>query len=397
MNSGPSQGAESNVASKPARLYYIDWLRVLAMLSVFLFHCDRFFDFDGWHIKNAATSLVSSIHIQFFNQWMMPLFFVLSGAAVFYSLRSRTAGGFIKERSLRILVPWLLIGIFVIAPPQVYLERLTHGEFSGNFFQFYYPHYFDGVYAFGGNFAIIPLHLWYLVLLFTFSMIALPIFLPRQKTGHSLISRLASAFGKPWALLMLFVPLAVADLLADVIGGLGFTRQMGGWDIISYLLFFIYGYLIISNTRIQETIRKYSTAALIAALILAVIGLILQFSANLPNNTLFWVGSSAFDSLRAWCWIIAILGLGSRFLNFNNKFLGYANEAVLPFYILHQTIILIVGFYVIQWSMGIAPKYFIICTTSFVAIMAIYDLLVRRINVLRFLFGMRLKKKPKVV
>ena len=395
MSNGASQVLEPDLVAKPARLYYLDWLRVLAMLSIFFFHSDRLFDSYPWHVNNLETSLASSIHIQFFNQWMMPLFFILSGAAVYYSLRSRTAGGFIKERSLRILIPWILIGIFVIAPPQVYLERLTHGEFSGTFFQFYYPHYFDGIYAFGGNFAIIPLHLWYLVLLFIFSLVALPLFLSRKKAGNSLISKLANSFDRPWVLLMLFVPLTAVSLLADV-AGLDFTRQMGGWDILSYLLFFIYGYLIFSNTQIQEVIKRYSTVALISAVVLSVGGLYLQFGAQLIDSVTTWIGISALKSLRAWCWIIALLGLGSRFLNFNNRYLGYANEAVLPFYILHQTIILIVGFFVVQLSMGIAPKYFIVVAISFVAIMAIYELLVRRINVLRFLFGMRLKKKPKL-
>lgn len=392
MNSGTSRVAESDVATRPARLYYIDWLRVLAMLATFSFHNDRFFDFDDWHVKNDVTSLASSIHIQFFNQWMMPLFFVLSGAAAYYSLKSRKAGGFVKERSLRILIPWVIIGIFVIAPPQVYLERLTHGEFSGSFFQFYYPHYFDGIYAFGGNFAIIPLHLWYLVLLFIFSLIALPLFLPGGKIDGSLVSRLATSFEKPWALLLLFLPLAAVAILADV-AGLGFTRQMGSWDILSYLLFFIYGYLVFSNTEILKAIRKYAVIALIIAVVLTLAGFYLQYSVGPTDTALWWIGIIVLRSLLAWCWIIAILGFGSRFLNFNHRFLGYANEAVLPFYILHQTIILIVGFFVVQWSMGIAPKYLIISTSSFVAIMAIYELLVRRINVLRFLFGMRLKKK----
>jgi len=395
MSNGASQVPEPDSVAKPARLYYLDWLRVLAMLSIFFFHSDRFFDFYPWHVNNLETGLASSIHIEFFNQWMMPLFFILSGAAVYYSLKSRTAGGFIKERSLRILIPWILVGIFVIAPPQVYLERLTHGEFSGTFFQFYYPHYFDGIYAFGGNFAIIPMHLWYLVLLFIFSLIALPLLLSRNKAGNSLISKLANSFQKPWALLMLFVPLAAVSLLADV-AGLGFTRQMGGWDILSYLLFFIYGYLIFSNTQIQEVIKRYSTVALISAVVLSIGGLYLQFGAQLTDSATTWIGISALMSLRAWLWIIALLGLGSRFLNFNNRYLGYANEAVLPFYILHQTIILIVGFFVVQLSMGIAPKYFIVVVISFTAIMAIYELLVRRINILRFLFGMRLKKKPKL-
>ncbi|MFC1966384.1 acyltransferase family protein [Chloroflexota bacterium] len=378
--------SSQNSIARPTRLFYLDWLRVFAMLAIFSYHNDRFFDFNGWHVKNSVTSLASSIHIEVFNQWMMPLFFILSGAAVYYSLMSRRAEGFVKERILRILIPWVGIGIFIIAPPQVYLERLTHGEFTGTLFQFYYPHYFDGVYAFGGNFAIIPLHLWYLVLLFTFSMIALPIFLPFGVKGNSLISRLANSFIKPWALLLLFIPLTAAALLSDV-AGLGFTRQMGSWDILSYLLFFIYGYLIFSNTHILDTIKKYSLAALIGAVLLTLAILALEWT-----SALYWW---ALRALCAWCWIIAILGYGSRFLNFNNRFLGYANEAVLPFYILHQTIILVIGFFVVQWSAGIPLKYVVIATTSFVAIMAIYELLIRRINIFRFLFGMRLKKKAK--
>ena len=88
---------------------------------------------------------------------------------------------------------------------------------------------------------------------------------------------------------------------------------------------------------------------------------------------------------------MALLGIGSRFLNYSNKFLGYANEAVLPFYILHQPVILSIGYFVVQWTLPIIAKYFIIASTSFIAIMVLYELLVRRINVLRFLFGMRLK------
>ena len=105
MSSGISQAAESNVAIKPSRLYYLDWLRVLAMFSIFFFHNNRFFDFEDWHVKNAETSLGPDILIGFFTLWMMPIFFILAGASIYYALRSRTAGGFTKERTLRILIP----------------------------------------------------------------------------------------------------------------------------------------------------------------------------------------------------------------------------------------------------------------------------------------------------
>jgi hypothetical protein len=88
-----------------------------------------------------------------------------------------------------------------------------------------------------------------------------------------------------------------------------------------------------------------------------------------------------------------ILSMAAKYLNFNHKVLTYGNEAVLPFYIFHQTIILCGGWLVIRWNIGIGPKYLIIALVSFGLIMALYDLLVRRFNVNRFFFGMRPKKK----
>ena len=397
MSKGAGQTFVSNVATKSARLYYIDWLRVLAMFSIFFFHNARFFDFYDWHVKNAETSLGAAIFIDFLVLWMMPIFFVLAGAAVYYALKFRTAGGFARERTLRVLIPIIILGWFIIAPPQVYLERLSHGDFSGTFFQFYYPHYFDGLYGLGGNFAFVPMHMWFLWLLFVYSLILLPLFLPGKRTGRSPGSRLATLFEKPWTLVVPVLLLAASEVFLGSRGGL--LSWGGGWNHPSYLVFFISGYLMFSNERIQEKIKGYAVIALIAALVLQALYYFAEsgvIKIDIPESALAYLGIGIFDTLRSWLFIMAILGFGSRYLNFNNRFLGYANEAVLPFYILHQTIILIIGFFVLQWSMGIAPKYFIITTSSFIVITIIYELLVRRINVLRFLFGMRLKKKSRL-
>jgi glucan biosynthesis protein C len=67
---------------------------------------------------------------------------------------------------------------------------------------------------------------------------------------------------------------------------------------------------------------------------------------------------------------------------------------VLPFYLIHQTIILVVGFYVIRWNMGILPKLLTVTVISFPLILVLYELLVRRFNAMRFLFGMRPREKP---
>ena len=107
-----------------------------------------------------------------------------------------------------------------------------------------------------------------------------------------------------------------------------------------------------------------------------------------PKALLF----SALWGLNTWSWLIFILSAGIKRLNFSNKTLGYCNEAVLPFYILHQTVILVIGFFVVKWNLGMMLKYPIIAVSSMIVILAIYILLIRPINAVRFLFGMRLKK-----
>ena len=364
------------------RQHYIDWLRIIATISIFLFHNSRAYDYDDWHIKNAQTSLGATQFVEFMNIWMMPLFFVLSGASVYYSLKSRTGVSFLKERFFRIMIPWLLTGIFLMAPPQVYLERLSHGQFNGNFFQFF-PHYFDGLYGFGGNFAWMGLHLWYLMLLSVFSVILLPFFLSRAKTGVSPAQSIAVKLGKPWVLPLLFVPVGVVALLSSRIG-LGFTEEMGSWDILSYAMFFILGYVLFASTSLQEAVRKQGGWFLLAAVAFSTIHLILKFS----------IRPAFYDDidirlLATWGWIVGLLWLGGRLLNFTNRFLAHVNEMVLPFYILHQTVIVIVAYFVVQTGLAIPLKYSITVLMAFAAIVFLYELVVSRVGALRFLFGMK--------
>ena len=160
------------------RQYDLDWIRVLATIAVFLYHCSMFFNPFPWHVKNnqldshgilAFSLLVGSP--------LMPIFFAVSGMSVYYTLQKRKAAQYIKERVLRIGVP-LVFGVFILTPHQVYIERVTHQQFKGSFIDFL-PHYFDGVYldiGGSGNFAFVGLHLWYLLVLFVFSLLTLPFF-----------------------------------------------------------------------------------------------------------------------------------------------------------------------------------------------------------------------------
>ncbi len=97
-------------------------------------------------------------------------------------------------------------------------------------------------------------------------------------------------------------------------------------------------------------------------------------------------------SIASWSAVVFMLSLGARYLNFNHKILAYGNEAVLPFYLFHQTIILIVGFFVIRWNMGILPKFLIVTVISFPLILVLYELLAKPFNAVRFFFGIRPRK-----
>ncbi len=372
----PSAPAE--VETKP-RLLHLDWLRVLAMGAIFLFHNQRPYDFDDWHVKNEVLSQASTWYVEFFNIWMMPLFFVLSSAAIYYSLRTRTPGQFVRERFLRIAVPWLGLGMFIFGPLQVYLERLSHGAFAGSIIAFL-PHYFEGFYGINGNFAWVGLHLWYLMMLFMFVIIMLPFLLPLGSSRRSLLSRLSPHCRRAPVLALLFVPLGVAAQMTNALG-LGITREFGSWDILSYLLFFIYGYLLHSDPGVQHTIDRFRWLWLALVLFTTVL-----VAAMDPSGSWQWALARA---ACAWSWVLAILGWGHVRLSCTNHLVRRANEAVLPFYILHQPVIVVVAFFLLQLEIPILAKYLLTAAGSFLIIVGLYESIVRRVGVLRFLFGMR--------
>jgi glucan biosynthesis protein C len=356
----------------------LDWLRVLAILAVFIYHSGRFFNLDDWHVKNATTYSGVEVWEGFLRDWMMPLVFLISGASLFYALRKGGIGRFVKGKVLRLLVP-LVVGIFTHAVLAVYLERRTHGEFDGSLLEFL-PHYFEGFYPYnGGNFAWMGVHLWYLEILFIFSMIFLPLFLWfKGRSGRRYLSKLGDFLAMPGTVYLLILPTVLLVNLLDPDSFLG-ARDWGGWSPVVYITFFLSGFVIISNERLQKRIQG-----------LRWLSLTLGTALTIVRIALWEPGSDTLYELSAWFWILTFLGFGMKHLTFNTPFLRYANEAVLPFYILHQTVLLCVGYFVVQWAIPDLLKWAIILVASFAVIMGLYEFLVRRFNILRFLFGMKL-------
>lgn len=371
-----------------SRRYDLDWLRVGAILTVFVFHGSRFFDTGFWHVKNPATYFGVQVWITFLANWLMPLIFAISGASLFYAIGSRGARKFVADKVLRLLVP-LVVGIFTHVMVQVYLERLTHHQFSGSFWAFI-PRYFDGLYGYGGNFAWMGLHLWYLLVLFVYSLFFYPL-LRLLLTGPG--KRLLDGFGQ-----FLALPGAVYALALPV-GGLlvalkprGFWggRDFGGWPLLVYVLFFLYGFILISHEGLQRRVQQQRWISLGAGALCLLALLALWTSKGDPIfGTARYAQVFGIFGIGSWCWILAFFGFGSKYLKRSTRFLTYANQAVLPFYIMHQTVLLIIGYYVTRWQIPDLLKFVVISGSSFILIAIFYEFVIRRINVLRILFGMK--------
>jgi peptidoglycan/LPS O-acetylase OafA/YrhL len=375
------------------RRYDLDWLRVFAILTIFIFHTGRFFDRMDWHVKNPVTYQSMQIWTMFLASWLMPLIFVISGASIYFALGKFIK--FVKDKALRLLVP-LATGVFTHVALCVYLERVTHRQFIGSFFEFY-PVYFHGLYGEGGNFAWMGLHLWYLLVLFVFSVVFYPLFYLLKGSGKKALNGLGNVFALPGMFYLLALPVAWIMIEVNPYSPMG-ERNWGGWSLLGYVPFFIYGFVLISHGGLQESIKRWRWISLALALICTA-GLAY---ANDHYRTVIF-GSISYTivnglyGLNAWLWVVSIFGFGMRRLNFQTAFLSYANEAVLPFYILHQTVLLAIGYYVTRWEIPDPAKFFIIALSSFTVIIVIYEFLIRRINILRVLFGMKPRVKAQMI
>jgi glucan biosynthesis protein C len=367
----------------------IDWLRVLGTIVVFLFHTTRFFNTESWHVKNATLSPGLDLPLGIVSQWLMPLFFLLSGASTYFALRPGGVGRFVGSRLLRLGIP-IVLGMLIIAPPQVYIELVTSSGYAGSLPHFYLNDYFHGLYGRGGNFAVTGMHLWYLFWLLLYSLVLLPIFLAlRSRPGRWLIRVGANVFAHPGSVLLLGLPIPILHILGEATDVLWTEAS---WNLLAYIPVLLLGFVIMADERYDVALRKAWPWALGGAVALTALTVAVWDYSEEPNPLLY-VRQWALRGMAAWCWLVAMLGAARRALSFSTPFVRYANELALPFYILHQTVIVCVGFLIRDWDIPIIAKWPLLAAICFVVIMGLYEFAIRRVNVLRILFGMRVRPR----
>ncbi len=385
------------IPTTPERQYYIDWVRVLAFFILIFFHCAMPFVIFGWEIKNAEHSIGLSRFIWWLHQWRLPLLFFISGAGIGFSLKRRSIPVFAGERFVRLFIPLAFAMLFTI-PLQVYYEWLQEGKIHQSYASFYpsvwnFVPYPDG--------SLTWSHMWYVAYLFVFCILLLPLFaLCKIKAVDRLKQQVSSVLSNPIGLVLLSLPLVFYyfTLFAK------YPEQMSlvdDWFLFVFsLTLVVYGYLLADNKRFWECCEQYRWYFLsIAAACTLVLFYKYWWNMEIPKQQgmrLYIYG--LLNALHIWLLILAALGFAKKYLNFSNGFLRYTTKAVYPFYILHQTVIVAFGYYVVQWPLPIFIKLMILSVLCFLTVLVLYHWLIRPFMLTRILFGLKPKEdKPKNV
>jgi glucan biosynthesis protein C len=381
-------------ASRAVRLHYLDWLRVLATLGVFLFHAINVFSPFKYEINNAERSDVIVMIQAFFFPWGMPLFFMVSGAGSWFALRRRSAGQFTRERTLRLLVP-CLAGTLLLGPVQLYLSwshRTQTGVFTGSFAEFLVDRLPQIGPKFFGAFGY---HMWFLGFLFAFSLLALPLFTwLKGEAGQKVVSRLAGLCERRGGILLFILPIAVVRLGLQPF----FPEQQDWADFFSHGAFFVLGYLLFTDGRFLRAIRRdwwillgVGTAAILAAM---AIGVSMEsFDLEKAPRTFLELVLWGLVAACGWCWTAFMLFIGMRYLDRDSRALRYGQTALLPFFVVHQPVILAIAYVVVQWDAGILPKLLVLVISAFAVSLGLYQFIISRIGPLRAVFGMKTAAK----
>jgi surface polysaccharide O-acyltransferase-like enzyme len=397
------------------RRHELDLLRGLVVLALIPFHTATYFIIGRWAPLHYSPHPIVQMLIYFSSLVAMPLMFFIAGMGVNFSLRKRTVGAFVGNRFQRLFVPLAFSHLLLLPFVQFYVYRFSP-LFEETFAQFY-PTFFDVVlklgfppYLEGSRYALHQL--WFIKDLLVYTLVLLPVFVfLRSMPGQRVVKWLASVFARPWTIFLLGLP------LAGIEAALG---AKGDWNIFSYILMLLYGFLLVADSRFGETLRRVWKIGLLTGLLLfltvGVAGLTYfnQAGIDFQNDPgLLSVSIRVLKGIVGWALIIGLMGLGesigsrrkkdkepdqqeqetpatSRSPTIFERAARYLSRATLPIYVTHIFFVVVVGFYVGQWTTNMWIRFLTISTISMLGTLAVYDI-VRRNRLTRLLFGMRMR------
>lgn len=339
------------------RRYDIDWIRVIAIALLMVYHTAV--GFQPWGAMIAFITSEESweslwIPMTMLNVWRIPLLFFVSGMGVYFAMQNRTWKQLLIERSKRILVPYVF-GIFCIVPIHLYLFR-SHLNINA----IYTPD---------------PGHLWFLGNIVCYILICLPLFVYLRKNESSAwMQKLRGLMTTPFGLLPI-VAAFVAEVLIVKPALFEFYAMTSHGFFLGLLAFFFGFYLMLTGEVFWKMIVKWRF-------------LILFLAISLFLLRTFWLKSppAYLLSIESTMWIISVLAFGYLYLNKASRYLPYLSQAAYPVYILHMVFLYLGSMFIFSTSLVLPLQFFMLVLFTLGGSLGAFEL-VRRVKVLRFLFG----------
>lgn len=371
------------------RRHDIDALRVLAFGLVILYHLAMYYVAGwGWHLKSPHAADWLQGPMRALNLWRLDLVFLVSGLALALLWRGGSRWALLRQRSWRLLLP-LAFGMAVVIPYQPYAQGVDNGLIEPGFLRFLARYFTGGPWpadAFpGADVGVTWNHLWFLPYLWLYTALVV-LLLPALESGPG--RRLHAAFAglRGWALLLPVLPLMLWSLLLwphfpptrDLVGD--------GWLNAVYLTVFLYGWWIGVDGGFWGEVRRLRWPLFMFALALLAAYLPLRSAGAMA----WWMPMALrlLADLYTWVALLAILGWAHHLLNRPWPWLAWANESVYPWYVLHQTLLMLGITWLAPLGLGPIVEPLVLGSMT-VAGCALLTALVRRSNLLRPLFGLK--------
>ena len=379
------------------RRYDIDWLRIGAFGLLIFYHIGMFFNTEGWHAKSTSANTAMEPIMWLSSPWRLPLLFFISGIAIRYLSDKLGSGRFAVDRVWR-LFPVIVFGMYVIVAPQTYSELVQAGEVSSGFFEFYlgYAGTWDGPYS-----IHTPTwnHLWYVVYLFVYCLLLTPLIpVLRWLVDHRWMSEMTawarrSRMGPVLILLLPTIPLFVIRFTLS--NRFDTTHDLfNDWANHAISFGFVFwGYLIAKQEALWALVDRARWLAVSVTLIL--FGFLLlsyqDWAVTASHEIWLWAARLA-RVVYTWSIILALLGLARRYLNHDGPVRRYLSEAIFPFYILHQTITVVTGFWIAPLGLNVWVEFVILVIATLGGCVLGFEL-VKRIAPLRPVMGLKWRRE----
>lgn len=382
-------------ANNTMRRYDIDALRVLAFAVLILYHVGMYYVADwGWHIKSDSTSEILQNVMILTNPWRMSLMFFISAVALSLIIKKYDSWLLVKLKTKRIMLP-LIFGMFLIVAPQPYFELLDQGLIERGFIAFWLEYIDPTTTLLPEKHTPLGLltwnHLWFLPYLWVYSLCLILISKPLGQFAQSkLLAR------TPLSVFLL----SVITMLIVLRFWLG-DKYPTSHDLVSdwynhgkYGLVFIAGFIFAQQQNWWQLIIKHRRTLLFVA--------ISTYSFAIAEREGFFPElSSAFQSslwvkllfrlnasVNHWFWLLSAVGYAGFWLNKPSKFVNYANKAVLPWYMLHQSLIIVFAWWFKPFALPAALECVLLIALTSVGCFFGYEL-IKRTPILASCFGLR--------